>query len=68
MAGTAILTEYAIAPAAIAVFIGGYCQSLFGLDGPIVYAVFYLIFVGIHLRGVGEALKVMPAITAIAYQ
>lgn len=64
--GTAILTEYAIAPAAIAVFIGGYCQSLFGLDGPLVYAAFYAVFIGIHLWGAGEALKIMLVITAIA--
>ena len=66
MTGTAILTEYAIAPAAIAVFIGGYCQSLFGWDGPLIYAASYLVFIGLHLRGVGEALKVMLVITAIA--
>ena len=29
--GTAILIEYAIAPAAIATFIGGYGESLFGI-------------------------------------
>lgn len=66
MTGTAILTEYAIAPAAIAVFIGGYCQSLFGLDGPLVYAAFYAVFIGIHLWGAGEALKIMLVITAVA--
>ena len=64
--GTAILIEYAIAPAAIATFIGGYVESLIGIGGWIVYLAFYLIFVGIHLYGVGEALKVMFAITAIA--
>ena len=32
LTGTAILIEYAIAPAAIAVFIGAYCESLlFGI-------------------------------------
>lgn len=66
MTGTAILTEYAIAPAAIAVFIGGYCQALFGLDGPLVYATFYAVFIGIHLWGAGEALKIMLVITAVA--
>jgi ethanolamine permease len=67
--GTAILIEYAIAPAAIVVFIGGYIESLdiFGIEaGWPVYLVFYAIFVGVHLVGVGEALKVMFAITAIA--
>jgi ethanolamine permease len=69
LTGTAILIEYAIAPAAIVVFIGGYVESLdiFGITtGWPVYLVFYAIFVGVHLIGVGEALKVMFAITAIA--
>ncbi|GAA1399710.1 ethanolamine permease [Pseudonocardia kongjuensis] len=67
--GTAILIEYAIAPAAIATFIGAYVESLglFGItDGWWVYLAAYLIFVGIHIAGVGEALKAMFVITAIA--
>ena len=67
--GIAILIEYAIAPAAIAVFIGGYIEALglFGLTtGWPIYLVCYLIFIGFHLWGVGEALKFMFAITAIA--
>ena len=69
LTGTAILIEYAIAPAAIVVFIGGYIESLdiLGITaGWPVYLAFYAIFVGVHLIGVGEALKVMFAITAIA--
>ncbi|PVZ70580.1 ethanolamine permease [Pelagibaculum spongiae] len=66
LTGTAILLEYAIAPAAIAVFIGGYVNELLGLNGPLVYAAFYAIFIGIHLWGAGEALKIMMVITAIA--
>lgn len=67
--GTAILIEYAIAPAAIAVFIGGYVESLglFGLtSGWPVFLACYLVFVGVHLWGVGEALRVMFVITGIA--
>ncbi|MBB4679243.1 ethanolamine permease [Crossiella cryophila] len=67
--GTAILIEYTIAPAAISVFIGGYVQALglFGLtNGWPVYLVCYAIFVGVHLYGVGEALRLMFVITAIA--
>ncbi|QZT65029.1 ethanolamine permease [Mycolicibacterium austroafricanum] len=67
--GTAILIEYSIAPAAIATFIGAYVESLglFGItDGWWVYLAAYAIFIGIHLSGVGEALKVMFVITAIA--
>jgi amino acid transporter len=66
LTGTAILIEYAIAPAAIAVFIGAYCQSLFGIGGWMIYLAFYIIFIGIHIFGVGEALKLMFIITAIA--
>jgi ethanolamine permease len=67
--GTAILIEYAIAPAAIATFIGAYVESLglFGItDGWWVYLAAYVLFVGVHLMGVGEALKAMFVITAIA--
>ncbi len=67
--GMAILIEYAIAPAAISVFIGGYIEALglFGLtSGWPIYLACYVIFVGIHLYGVGEALKLMFVITAIA--
>lgn len=66
LTGTAILIEYAIAPAAIACFIGAYCESLFGVGGWIIYLVCYLVFMGIHLKGAGEALKIMFVITAIA--
>jgi ethanolamine permease len=65
----AVLIEYAVAPAAIAVFIGGYVEALglFGLtNGWLVYAIAYAIFIGVHLYGVGEALKLMFAITAVA--
>jgi ethanolamine permease len=68
LTGTAILIEYAIAPAAIVVFIGGYVEALdIGISaGWPVYLAFYAVFVGIHLIGVGEALKLTFAITAIA--
>ena len=68
LTGTAILIEYALAPAAIVTFIGAYIEALdIGIDaGWPVYLVFYLAFVGIHLYGVGEALKVTFVITAIA--
>ena len=68
LTGTAILIEYALAPAAIVTFIGAYVESLdIGIDaGWPVYLVFYAVFVGIHLYGVGEALKVTFVITAIA--
>ena len=67
--GVAVLIEYAIAPAAIATFIGAYVESLglFGItDGWWVYLAVYALFVGIHLMGVGEALKAMFAVTVVA--
>jgi ethanolamine permease len=67
--GTAILIEYSIAPAAIATFIGAYVESLglFGItSGWWIYLAAYALFIGIHLAGVGEALKVMFVITAVA--
>ena len=67
--GVAILIEYAIAPAAIAVFIGGHVEALglFGLvSGWPIYLACYAIFIGFHLWGVGEALKVMFVITGVA--
>jgi len=67
--GIAILIEYAIAPAAISIFIGGYIEALglFGLTaGWPIYLACYAVFVGIHLWGVGEALRFMFVITGIA--
>jgi ethanolamine permease len=66
LTGTAIVIEYAIAPAAIVAFIGGAVEALLGFGGPLVYLVFYAIFIGMFLYGTGEALKVMFAITAFA--
>jgi ethanolamine permease len=68
LTGTAILIEYAIAPAAIAVFIGGYIKSLFEIDIAqwVVSAAFFGIFLGIHIYGAGEALRLIFGITALA--
>ncbi|HKH11493.1 MAG TPA: ethanolamine permease [Rubrobacter sp.] len=66
LTGTAILIEYAITPAAIVTFIGAAVEAFLGFGGPVVYLIFYAIFVGMLLYGVGEALKLMFAITAIA--
>lgn len=64
--GLSVLIEYALAPAAIVIFIGSAVNELIGIDGPVVYALFYAIFIAIHLAGVGEALKVMMVISALA--
>ncbi|MGO4424655.1 amino acid permease, partial [Streptomyces sp. MCAF7] len=69
LTGTAILIEYVLAPAAIAIFIGDYVESLglFGLEsGWPVYLACFVIFIGIHLWGVGEALRFSLIVTAIA--
>ncbi|MFR9754254.1 ethanolamine permease [Streptomyces sp. TR06-5] len=69
LTGTAILIEYILAPAAISVFIGGYVESLglFGLEsGWPVYLACFVVFTGVHLWGVGEALRFSFAVTGIA--
>jgi ethanolamine permease len=66
LTGLAVLIEYTLAPAAIVIFIGASVNELLGIDGPLVYAAFYLIFVGIHIFGAGEALKVMMVISGLA--
>ncbi|GAB2758094.1 ethanolamine permease [Nocardioides salsibiostraticola] len=67
--GVAVLIEYAVAPAAIAVFIGGYIEALglFGLTNSwYIYLAAYVVFIAVHIWGVGEALKLMFAITTVA--
>ncbi|MGK5543682.1 ethanolamine permease [Streptomyces sp. URMC 127] len=69
LTGTAILIEYVLAPAAISLFIGDYVESLglFGLTSswPVHLACF-VIFIGIHLWGVGEALRFSFVVTGVA--
>ncbi|WP_284580213.1 ethanolamine permease [Streptomyces sp. 2P-4] len=69
LTGTAILIEYVLAPAAISIFIGDYVESLhlFGLtSGWPVYLACFAVFIGIHLWGVGEALRFSLVVTAVA--
>ncbi|AXX91886.1 ethanolamine permease [Malaciobacter molluscorum LMG 25693] len=66
LTGLAILIEYALAPAAIVIFIGSAVEALIGINGPLVYAIFYAVFIAIHLLGVGEALKSMLIISGFA--
>jgi ethanolamine permease len=69
LTGTAILIEYILAPAAISIFIGDYVESLglFGLtSGWPVHLACFVIFIGIHLWGVGEALRFSFVVTGIA--
>ncbi|MCS0389156.1 ethanolamine permease [Vibrio diabolicus] len=64
--GLSVLIEYALVPAAIVIFIGSAVNELVGIDGPVVYALFYAVFIAIHMAGVGEALKVMMVISGLA--
>ncbi|MEU8464981.1 ethanolamine permease [Streptomyces sp. NPDC029003] len=69
LTGTAILIEYILAPAAIVIFIGDYVESLglFGLTSSWpVYLGCFVVFIGVHLWGVGEALRFSLVVTAIA--
>ncbi len=66
LTGTAILLEYAVAPAAIATFISAYLDSLIGISGWTVSLAFYAVFIGVHIYGVGEALKLMFVVTILA--
>ncbi len=69
LTGFAILIEYTICPAAISTFIAAYVHEL-GLfaDVPtaLIIGFFFVLFVGVHLVGVGEALHVVFGITAVA--
>lgn len=67
--GLALVIEYICAPAAISTFIANYVASLGifpGVPNIVFVIAAYIIFVGLHIVGVGEALKVMFVITAIA--
>jgi ethanolamine permease len=66
LTGTAVLIEYALTAAVNCFFIGAYTEALFGFNGPLVYLLFFAVFIGIHLYGVGEALKLMFVVTAIS--
>ncbi|MCC3778213.1 ethanolamine permease [Streptomyces sp. UNOB3_S3] len=69
LTGTAILIEYVLAPAAISIFIGDYVESLrlFGLTSSWpVYLCCFVVFIGIHLWGVGEALRFSFLVTGVA--
>ena len=68
--GLALVIEYVCAPAAISTFIANYILAL-GLlpDGTsplLIAAAVYVLFTAIHAIGVGEALKFMFVVSAIA--
>lgn len=68
--GLALIIEYICAPAAISLFIANYVLALGALPdwvSPLMIVVaVYIVFTAIHIIGVGEALKLMFAISALA--
>lgn len=66
LTGTAVLLEYVLAPAAVVTFIGAYTDALFGVDGWAVYLLFYAVFIGLHLYGVAQVLKLILVIAGLA--
>lgn len=69
LTGMAITVEYVCAPAAISTFIANYFLQLGLLPADFPYlllvACIFVVFLGIHIFGVGEALKLMLVITLI---
>ncbi len=69
LTGFAILVDFVICPAAISIFIADYVHAL-GLFSQVpsaaIVGVFFLVFIGVQLVGVGEALKVTFIITLVA--
>ena len=66
VAGIAVAMATVTAAGAIAVFIGAYFEVVFGFGGWPVQLAFFLVFIGIHSWGVGEALGLILVITLIA--
>lgn len=67
--GLALAIEYICAPAAISTFIANYLDSLGlfpGVDMLVLVVGVYVVFTAIHVIGVGEALKLIFAVTLIA--
>ena len=72
LTGLAESIEYVLPPAVIVVGIGGYVgtilESAFGLSipAPLLWAAFYVLFVGVNIAGVELTFRVTVAITALA--
>jgi ethanolamine permease len=64
--GLAVVIEYVLAPAVIAVGIGGYVADWLPLGPYVVAFIAYVIFVGINLLGVKESLQTLLVITVIS--
>jgi len=66
IAGICVVIEYVGATGAIGIFLSSYFEALTGLSGPWVLVAFYILFLGIHLWGVGEALRLLLALALVA--
>lgn len=64
--GLAVVIEYVLAPAVIAVGIGGYVAGFTPLNPDLTALIAYVIFVGINLIGVKESLQTLLVITVIS--
>ena len=61
--------EYVITPAVIVTFIAAYVSGIFGIDAaysPIIWILFYLIFLGLNIFGVELSFKVTLIITLVS--
>ena len=61
--------EYVITPAVIVTFIAAYVSGIFGIDAaysPIIWIVFYLIFLGLNIFGVALSFQVTLIITLVS--
>ena len=66
LTGACVWLEYTAAAAVIAVFLQSYLQALIGIGGPPIIVGFFVLFVGIHAAGVGEALKLLLVMALVA--
>ncbi|MFC5069319.1 amino acid permease [Flaviflagellibacter deserti] len=61
--------EYVITPAVVVTFITAYVNSIFGLDpaySPVIWVVFYAIFLGLNVFGLELSFKVTMVVTLIS--
>ncbi|QIB66342.1 ethanolamine permease [Kineobactrum salinum] len=66
LAGIAIVFEYTLATAGVALFFEGYFQALTGIGGLVVLIPLYVIMMFIHVNGIRESLTLMLVLAAIA--
>lgn len=65
-AGFAVFLALTIGTGAAANFVAAYTQSIFGVGGWAIKALLFAVVIGLHLRGVGEALGLVLVAGAVA--